>query len=387
MTNFGLTNRPEIQSKHLIEKDVIHTIANNTNNINNAFNDTFNDNKDFCPIKRHNSVITSNINKFLHINNETTFLTNTNTNANINTNNNIQLLYDEIQRLKKDNRRLLLKNNELSMKLKTQEAKTKINSNLNKTKKLSTQKEEFFLRKIQKLENEIIKQRDLITKLTYNKRFNIGVRKIRVNSILIKGNDSRLKRKNSLNNFYCNNLYKTNFFNKTLPNKSNNQYIKKNSQKIKTNKQDISLHIRPSYSSISSPIDLEKIQKNDYFKNKDLNNTMVIHNKDNSINLKLDRFDITKNIRNNKIITESNKISENQIEEKKTNEQKSINKGFENNFNYKKIGPHKTFGKTSLIMSVINDNLLGIFNLSQYMKECSNKKNTDFQTKLNLKKK
>ena len=68
---------------------------------------------------------------------------------------------------------------------------------------------------------------------------------------------------------------------------------------------------------------------------------MVIHNKDNSINLKLDRFDITKNIRNNKIITESNKISENQIEEKKTNEQKSINKGFENNFNYKKIGPHK----------------------------------------------
>ena len=38
-------------------------------------------------------------------------------------------------------------------------------------------------------------------------------------------------------------------------------------------------------------------------------------------------------------------------------------------------------------MSVINDNLLGNFNLSQYMKECSNKKNTDFQTKLNLKKK
>ena len=60
MTNFGLTNRPEIQSKHLIEKDVIHTIANNTNNINNAFNDTFNDNKDFYPIKRHNSVINSN---------------------------------------------------------------------------------------------------------------------------------------------------------------------------------------------------------------------------------------------------------------------------------------------------------------------------------------
>ena len=397
MTHYGLANRPEIKSNHHIEKDDIHNTTNN--NINKI-----NDNKNSFPIKRHNSMITSITNKFLDINKETNTLNNTNNNYNntinnipINnnniTNNNNQNLYDEIQKLKKENKRLLLKNNELSLKIKTQEAKTKINSNYNKInqKKLSSQKEEFLLQKIKKLENEIIKQKDIITKLTYNKRFNIGIRKIRVNSILIKGNDNRLKRKNSnsilLNNLYCNNYSKNNF-NKTLTNNVINKFIKKKNQNIKTNKEDVSLHIKPSYSSISaSPINLGKKKKNEYnIKNKDMNKTMVIYNKDNPIKLKLDKCDIAK-FRNNKkkkefkqIKTSNLKINQNSIEEKKSNEENNIIKAFGEN-NYKKTGPHKTYGKTSLIMSVINDNLLGNFNLSQYMNQHSNKNITDYQKK------
>ena len=404
--NFGLTNKPEIQSNPLIGKDNIHTITDNTKITNNANNNIniFNDNKNSFPIRRHNSDNPPNLNKFLDINKETTFLTNENINYtnNINNNNNNQLLYDEIQKLKKENRRLLLKNNELSLKIKTKETKTKINSNYNNIKnnqkKISSQREEFLLQKIKKLENEIIKQKDLIIKLTYNKRFNIGIRKIRVNSILIKGNDNRLKRKNSinnilLNNLYCNNIYKNNYFYKTLPNKvnnMNNKYIKKNSQKIKTKKEDINLHVRSSYSYISSnPKKLEKKPKNNYYKNKDLNKTMIIYNKENSINLKLDKFDISKNGRNNnnKIKeAKTNATNKNSIEDKKSNEEKNINKvcGDNFNYNYKKIGPHKTCGKTSLIMSVINDNLLGNYNLPQYMNEYP-KKNTELNRKLNLK--
>ena len=403
LTNFGLENRPKIQSNNKNEKEDIHNITNN--NINNITNNNINNNislfnnKNDFPIKRHNSVITPDINQFLNINNDTTFLNNT-------THNN-QYLYDEIQKLKKENRRLFLKNNELSLKIKTQEAKTKINSNyasINQ-KKLSSQKEEFLLQKIKKLESEIIKQKDLITKLTYNKRFNIGIRKIRVNSILIKGNNNKLKRKNSidnfnLNNLYCNKINKKKFnsnvsnYNKTLPNKYN-KYIKRKSQNFKTNREELSIHVRPSYSSISSsPKILTKENKNDLStKNSKLNSTMIVYNKNNSVNLKLDNFEKPKNVKKNFNFKLNrltvNKTEKNKIDEKKSNEEFIFNKlnnknVLNNDYNCKKLGPHKTYGKTSLIMSVINDNLLGNFNLSQYM-NVHNNINRNLDKKLNLK--
>ena len=403
LTNFGLENRPKIQSNNKNEKEDIHNITNN--NINNITNNNINNNislfnnKNDFPIKRHNSVITPDINQFLNINNDTTFLNNT-------THNN-QYLYDEIQKLKKENRRLFLKNNELSLKIKTQEAKTKINSNYASVnqKKLPSQKEEFLLQKIKKLESEIIKQKDLITKLTYNKRFNIGIRKIRVNSILIKGNNNKLKRKNSidnfnLNNLYCNKINKKKFnsnvsnYNKTLPNKYN-KYIKRKSQNFKTNREELSIHVRPSYSSISSsPKILTKENKNDLStKNSKLNSTMIVYNKNNSVNLKLDNFEKPKNVKKNFNFKLNrltvNKTEKNKIDEKKSNEEFIFNKlnnknVLNNDYNCKKLGPHKTYGKTSLIMSVINDNLLGNFNLSQYM-NVHNNINRNLDKKLNLK--
>ena len=404
LTNFGLENRPKIQSNNKNEKEDIHNITNN--NINNITNNNINNNislfnnKNDFPIKRHNSVITPDINQFLNINNDTTFLNNT-------THNN-QYLYDEIQKLKKENRRLFLKNNELSLKIKTQEAKTKINSNYASVnqKKLPSQKEEFLLQKIKKLESEIIKQKDLITKLTYNKRFNIGIRKIRVNSILIKGNNSKHKRKNSINNFNLNNLYcnkinkkkinsNASNYNKTLPNNKYNKYVKKKSQNFKTNKEELSIHIRPSYSSISSsPKFLSKENKNDLStKNNKLNSTMIVYNKNNSVNLKLDNFEKPKNVKKNFNFKLNrltvNKTEKNKIDEKKSNEEFIFNKlnnknVLNNDYNCKKLGPHKTYGKTSLIMSVINDNLLGNFNLSQYM-NVHNNINRNLDKKLNLK--
>ena len=403
LTNFGLENRPKIQVNTKNEKEDIHNITNN--NINNITNNNINNNislfnnKNDFPIKRHNSVITPDINQFLNINNDTTFLNNT-------THNN-QYLYDEIQKLKKENRRLFLKNNELSLKIKTQEAKTKINSNYASVnqKKLPSQKEEFLLQKIKKLESEIIKQKDLITKLTYNKRFNIGIRKIRVNSILIKGNNNKLKRKNSidnfnLNNLYCNKINKKKFnsnvsnYNKTLPNKYN-KYIKRKSQNFKTNREELSIHVRPSYSSISSsPKILTKENKNDLStKNSKLNSTMIVYNKNNSVNLKLDNFEKPKNVKKNFNFKLNrltvNKTEKNKIDEKKSNEEFIFNKlnnknVLNNDYNCKKLGPHKTYGKTSLIMSVINDNLLGNFNLSQYM-NVHNNINRNLDKKLNLK--
>lgn len=389
MTNYGLANRPENKSNNIIEKDDIQKKTNNNININ-----IINDNKNSLPKKRHNSVIPSNINNFLDIDKETNLLDNTNiTSNNYNNSNN-----EEIQKLKKDNKRLILKNNELSLKIKMQETKTKINSNNNNPKKFSSQREEYFLQKIKKLENEIIKQKDLIIKLTYNKRFNIGIRKIRVNSILIKGNANKLKRKNSinnivLNNLYCNNNnYKNNYLNKTLSNQvNNNKYIRKKSQNIKTNKEVLSLNRGPSFASISSsPKRLEKKQKNNCnIKNNDMNKTMVVYNKNNSINLKLDNFKISKNIRNYKKIKElkTNKLSNNSLEEKIINEEDkaNINKACGDKNIYKQLGPHKTCGKTSLIMSVINDNLFGNFNLSQYLIEHCNKNNTEVHKKLNIK--
>ena len=385
-TNFGLLNRPKIsQNNSLFIKDAY-------NNTNSNDVSVYNDKNNF-PIKRHNSVITPNINKFLYINNE---VSTTNNN-----NNNNQFLNEENQRLKKENKRLFLKINELSLKIKTQETKTKINSNNIKQKKLSTQKEEFLLQKIKKLESEIIKQKDLITKLTYNKRFNIGIRKIRVNSFIIKGNNNALKRKNSINNFrmgnlYCNKTYKknkesnlNNDLNKTLPNKVN-KFIKKKTQNIRPKKEELSIYIRPSYSSISSSPKIIHKDKNE--KNIKMNTTMIANNRENSINLKLDNIDISKNFKK-KLKKEINqkKMNKSKIEEKKINEEYNIinklKKNNENIVNYKdkKLVPHKTYGKTSLIMSVINDNLLGNFNLSQYMIEHTNMNNKDFQKKLNLK--
>ena len=85
-------------------------------------------------------------------------------------------------------------------------------------------------------------------------------------------------------------------------------------------------------------------------------------------------------------------MNKSKIEEKKINDEYNIDNRIKmtndiiNNCNYKKIGQHKTYGKTSLIMSVINDNLLGNFNLSQYMNEHSNMNNNkNYQKRFNLK--
>ena len=385
LTNFGLVNRPKINQNNSVYKkdEYINTNADNSS--------IYNEKNDF-PIKRHNSVISSNVNKILNINNEISFLNN---------NNNNQFLYDEIQRLKKENKRLVLKNNELALKIRTQEIKTKVKSKNINQKKLSTQKEEFLLQKIKKLESEIIKQKDLITKLTYNKRFNIGIRKIRVNSILIKGNNSKLKKKNSINNFrlgnlYCNKTYKNNKdssiisdLNRTLPNKTN-KFVKTKTNSFKQKREDLSIHVRPSFSSISSSSP-KNIHKNE--KNIKMNTTMTAYNKDNSINLKIENIDISKNLKK-KLRKEINftRVNKSKIEEKKINDEYNIDNRIKmtndiiNNCNYKKIGPHKTYGKTSLIMSVINDNLLGNFNLSQYMNEHSNMNNNkNYQKRFNLK--
>jgi hypothetical protein len=186
MTNFGLSNRPNIYSNYQKEKEDMFNKTNNNIYNNNNNNKSIYNKKEDCRVRRHNSAITPNINQFLDINNEN-ILNNTNNIFNYNQN---QYLLDEIQKLKKENKKLFLKNNELSLKLKTKDIKSKTNNNYNNInqKKLTSHKEEFLLQKIKKLESEIIKQKDLITKLSYHKRFNIGIRKIRVNSILIKGN-------------------------------------------------------------------------------------------------------------------------------------------------------------------------------------------------------
>ena len=438
MTNFGLMNRPYIHSN--LNEDEINITNNNI--IKKINNNTITNNKKEYSIKRHNSVINNNSNKILNNINDNTYnnisnitnnnisqitnnnisnITNNNinneTNDNINSNKNNQNLYDEIQKLKKENKRLVLKNNELSFKIKTQEVKAKINNNNNNynnnQKKFSSQREEFLLQKIKKLENELIKQKDLITKLTYNKRFNIGIRKIRVNSILIKGNDNKLKRKNSVSNFklnmlYCNNAFKKNSYtsnlNNTLPNnnKYNNKYNKKksknNSIKSTSEREELSLNVKPlcSSSSSSSKILLtkNKYTKKDSKNNKDnnhknMNKTMSIHNKNNSINLKLENIEITKNYR--KIMIEKIKDfkGKNRIDDFKNDDKKNISIDYNYNINSyknKKIAQNKTYGKTSLIMSVINDNLLGNFNLSQYMNVNNNlNNNINIQKKINLK--
>ena len=387
MTNFGLSNRPKIYSNFPTDKEDISNKTNNNKIYNN--NNSIYKKKEECRIRRHNSVINPNINKFLDINNDT-IVTNTD-NKFINNNHN-QFLYDEIQKLKKENKKLFLKNNELTLKLKTQETKSKTNNNYNNInqKKLSCHKEEFFLQKIKKLESEIIKQKDLITKLSYNKRFNIGIRKIRVNSILIKGNNNKIKRKNSLCSLHCNNgIYRKMSnqnqninLNNTLPNRLN-KFIKKKSQNLKnnkSNKKEKSIQIKAGYSSISSSPKNNNINK----ENKD--SSKISHNNKNTvINLKLENIDNLNNYK--KTIKEKfkekkvNKIDKITNEEIKSNDEYNNTKVNNANNNYKKLAPHKTYGKTSLIMSVINDNLLGNFNLTQYLNE-----HTDINNKNNTKK-
>ena len=392
MTNFGLSNRPKIYSNFPKDKEDISNITNN----NKKYNNSICKKKEECRIRRHNSVINPNINKFLDINNDTILNNTDNKCINNNHNNHNQFLYDEIQKLKKENKKLFLKNNELTLKLKTQETKSKTNNNYNNInqKKLSCHKEEFFLQKIKKLESEIIKQKDLITKLSYNKRFNIGIRKIRVNSILIKGNNNKIKRKNSLSSLHCNNgIYRKMSnqnqnqninLNNTLPNRLN-KFIKKKSQNLKnnkSNKKERSIQIKAGYSSISSSPKNNNINKENK-ENKD--SSKINHNNKNTvINLKLENIDNLNNYK--KTIKEKfkekkvNKIDKNKNEEIKSNDEYNNTKVNANN-NYKKLAPHKTYGKTSLIMSVINDNLLGNFNLTQYLNE-----HTDINNKNNTKK-
>ena len=392
LTNFDSENRPKINKMNANKKEdkksnYFNNITNN--NINNITNNNINNNislfnkKNYLSIKRHNSVLMPDINKYLESNNEISSL-------NSNTNHNNQYLFEEIQKLKKENKRLFLKNNELSFKLKTQDAKTKINNNYNSInhKKITSQKEEFLLQKIKKLENEIIKQKDIIKKIKYNKRFIKDLRKIRVNSILIQGNNKKVKRKNSynFNNLYCNRMNKKKIttkqtnFNKTVSDEFN-KCIRRKSQNLKLGKEGLPMKIKPSHSS-TSPKYLNKITKNDLNqKQNKKNTTMISYNKDNSIKLTLDNFELNKNFRKSGKIRERKIYNfifdKNKNYDINNNLKRLNNNEYISNYNYKKLASHKAYGKTSLIMSVINDNLLGNFDLSRNSVEDNSNNNKE----------
>ena len=299
MTNIATENRPDIyhfypqkEQEKILNNNINNniTIYNNTNtNINT--NDNNNDNK----IKKYNTVINQNYNNIMENNNEENILNNSIKSS--------QKLYEEIQKLKKENKRLFIKNNELSLKLRTQEAKTKINNNNNNLN--HKQKEEFLLQKIKKLENEIIKQKDLITKLTYHKRFNIGIRKIRINSFIIKSNinnNNKLKRRNT-SNIYNNKNNSTIHYNNTLPNKAN-KYIKKrkSNSEISDNqtfREEINMKVKPLLSSTHSSQEKIKHTLKKKLKNKtrdynsvnlsmNISDVIEYHNKENSVDINFD---------------------------------------------------------------------------------------------------
>ena len=388
LTNCDSENRAKINKMNINKKEdkksYFNNITNNNiNKISNNNNNSLFNNKNYLNIKRNKSVLMPDINKFLESNNEITSL-------NTNKNQNNQYLFEEIQKLKKENKRLFLKNNELSFKLKTQDAKTKINNNYNSInhKKITSQKEEFLLQKIKKLENEIIKQKDIIKKIKYNKRFIKDLRKIRVNSILIQGNNKKVKRKNSynFNNLYCNRIKKKKIttkqtnFNKTVSDEFN-KCIRRKSQNLKLGKEGLPMKIKPSHSS-TSPKYLNKITKNDLNqKQNKKNTTMISYNKDNSIKLTLDNFELNKNFRKSGKIRERkiyNFIFDKNKNYDINNNLKRLNTNeYISNYNYKKLASHKAYGKTSLIMSVINDNLLGNFDLSRNSVEDNSNNNKE----------
>ena len=386
MTNIATENRPDIyhfypqkEEEKILNNNINNniTIYNNTNtNINTNGNN--NDNK----IKKYNTVINHNYNNIIENNNEENIL-------NISTKNS-QKLYEEIQKLKKENKRLFIKNNELSLKLRTQEAKTKINNNNNNLN--HKQKEEFLLQKIKKLENEIIKQKDLITKLTYHKRFNIGIRKIRINSFIIKSNinnNNKLKRRNT-SNIYNNKNNSTIHYNNTLPNKAN-KYIKKrkSNSEISDNqtfREEINMKVKPLLSSTHSSQEKIKHTLKKKLKNKtrdynsvnlsmNISDVIEYHNKENSVDINFDDdlFKYINNYRENKKIKNIKKNNEKNKNNSFVKERKTCDINIEEYKikGNKKIKNNKIKGRTSLIMSVINDNLLGNFEHNNYIKDNS----------------
>ena len=389
MTNIATENRPDIyhfypqkEQEKILNNNINNniTIYNNTNtNINT--NDNNNDNK----IKKYNTAINHNYNNIIENNNEENIL-------NISTKNS-QKLYEEIQKLKKENKRLFIKNNELSLKLRTQEAKTKINNNNNNNNNLNhKQKEEFLLQKIKKLENEIIKQKDLITKLTYHKRFNIGIRKIRINSFIIKSNinnNNKLKRRNT-SNIYNNKNNSTIHYNNTLPNKAN-KYIKKrkSNSEISDNqtfREEINMKVKPLLSSTHSSQEKIKHTLKKKLKNKtrdynsvnlsmNISDVIEYHNKENSVDINFDDdlFKYINNYRENKKIKNIKKNNEKNKNNSFVKERKTCDINIEEYKikGNKKIKNNKIKGRTSLIMSVINDNLLGNFEHNNYIKDNS----------------
>ena len=386
MTNIATENRPDIyhfypqkEQEKILNNNINNniTIYNNTNtNINT--NDNNNDNK----IKKYNTVINHNYNNIIENNNEENILNNSTKNS--------QKLYEEIQKLKKENKRLFIKNNELSLKLRTQEAKTKINNNNNNLN--HKQKEEFLLQKIKKLENEIIKQKDLITKLTYHKRFNIGIRKIRINSFIIKSNinnNNKLKRRNT-SNIYNNKNNSTIHYNNTLPNKAN-KYIKKrkSNSEISDNqtfREEINMKVKPLLSSTHSSQEKIKHTLKKKLKNKtrdynsvnlsmNISDVIEYHNKENSVDINFDDdlFKYINNYRENKKIKNIKKNNEKNKNNSFVKERKTCDINIEEYKikGNKKIKNNKIKGRTSLIMSVINDNLLGNFEHNNYIKDNS----------------
>ena len=96
--------------------------------------------------------------------------------------------------------------------------------------------------------------------MTYNKRYNIGIRKIRVTSLIIKGNimnpkNYKIKRRNSIS--ACNKINTTINYNNTLPNNISKYKNRKRSSNsidnsIKTSREEINMSIRPLLSTTHS---------------------------------------------------------------------------------------------------------------------------------------
>ena len=357
--------RRAISTNNLISNydNDFQNIDNNYMNIeNNQIIDEFNATKIESISNRKNIIsqneVEDNIKKF-----EKTFTKNNdviethNKLLNKNDSNDYDYLLNEIKKLKKQNHGLIIKNNQLT-KLVNKNGNKKLN---NDNKEVILHRENLLMQKIKKLENELLKQKELVTKLTYNKRFNIGIRKIRTISFIINSNtiNNKLKKKNSIKNFNLNlKPNKTNIFKKI--NKSNSVV-----GKTKKNNSFSKINFRNKNKIYENqPINFKKVITNNNY-NKYVNKSVEdegITDFDNSI-INKSNINKQKNEFNNsqvsyrckKMKTDKYYFKNEKIEEKKDNDENCIDKG--------KLKKSKTNGKISLIMTVLNDNLLGNFNL------------------------
>ena len=196
----------------------------------------------------------------------------------------------------------------------------------------------------------------------------------------------KIKRRNSIS--ACNKINTTINYNNTLPNnisKYKNRKRTSNSidNSIKTSREEINMAIRPLLSSTHS---IEKNVKNKIIpklKNKktgigdnnktnlSMNNSscgISYHNREKSIDIKFEDNIFKGKVKN---IKKNNNTEKSNIVNMKENKNK-------------KMKTKKMHGKTNLIMSVINDNLLGNFDYSEFINQhFSNISNKTIKNKKN----